>query len=386
MAKIGIMGGTFDPIHNGHIEMAQKAKERLGLLKVLFVTGGNPPHKKEQSVSPGNIRHVMVTEAIKDYSGFEACDYEITKNGYSYTAETLQSLSSQNPGDEFFFILGADSLDYIDKWHKPEVIFSLAKIVVFARGEFDCLKKTDILIEKFKAEVIILNDEIPDISSTNIRMYADMDMDISQWIPQEVEKIIKRERLYKGYFSKLRADVEKAEKPSRFIHVLGVCKFAVKMAEIFGEDIKKTYTAALLHDIAKNTDEKKMYEMCAENGVFLDEFELENPQLVHAKLGAYLAKAEYGVKDEDIINAVKWHTLGRCNMTKLEKIIFVADMVEEGRKFPGVENLRRAAFENLDKAVYLCADATIRFNEERKRPVHKNAYMLREHFGNICGM
>lgn len=386
MPKTGIMGGTFDPIHNGHIEMAKNALRHLKLSKVIFITGGNPPHKKDVSITDALLRYEMVKKSIENEQSFEATDYEITKEGYSYTADTLEYLKNKNPQEDYYFILGADSLDYIDKWYKPEKIFSMAKLVVFSRGKFDCRKKTDMLIKKFGGQVIILNDDIPDISSTMIRTYVDMGQDISSFVPENAKRYIFEKGLYRGGFTELRAKVMNSMEERRFSHTLGVCKMAVRMAGIFKEDIKKAYKAALLHDCAKNIPKDEMYAMCEKNGVELDEFEKENSSLVHAKLGAYMVKNTYGISDEDIINAVKWHTLGRREMSKLEKIIFVADMSEEGRRFPYAERLREEAYKNLDRAVYMCADYTIKFNEAKGNPVHKNAYLVRDYFKKLCGI
>lgn len=380
MPKIGIMGGTFDPIHNGHTEMAKKAMERLKLSKVLFMTDGTPPHKEE--ITSAELRYQMVKLAIKTNRNFEASDYELKKQGYSYTAQTLEFLKKENPQNDYYFIMGADSLNYMDKWYKPEVIFSLAKIVVFSRSDFDCRKKTDMLIAKFGGQVIILNDDIPDISSTMIRKYADMGQDISGFVNEDVEKIIWTKRLYRGKFSDLRVKVMNSLEEKRFAHTLGVCAAAVKMAGVYKENPEKAYVAALLHDCAKNIPEDEMYELCEEKNVELDEYEKRMPALVHAKLGAQIAKEKYGVFDEDIINAVRWHTLGRKEMSRLEKIIFVADMVEENRKFPGVDRLRAKMYDNLEHMVYLCYEATVKFNEEKGGKIHPDAYSAMEYFKN----
>ena len=380
MSKIGIMGGTFNPPHLGHIKMAQSAFEKLSLDKVLFMTGGNPPHKDGVSMLKADIRHSMVLESIKGIEGFFASEYEVTKKEYSYTADTLEYLKKKNPCDEFFFILGADSLDYIERWYKPEKIFELSKVVVFKREGYDCLKKEREISGKFGADIIFLEDDVPDISSTKIRLYADMGLSLSGFVVPEVSKMIEEGKFYEGEFSKLRSKVKNVLKPERFLHTLGVCKMAVELAEFFGEDIEKAYTAALLHDCAKNIPRDEMYKMCEERGVFLDEFEKATPSLVHAKLGAYLADEIYKIEDEDIINAVKWHTLGRVGMTKLEKIIFVADMIEEGRNFKWAEEIRKKGFNDLDNLVSRCADYTIQYNEGKGNALRPNAYMVRDYY------
>lgn len=380
MSKIGIMGGTFNPPHLGHIKMAQSALKNLSLDKVIFMTGGNPPHKDGFSMLKADIRHAMVLESIKGIDGLFASEYEITKKEYSYTADTLEYLKKKNPEDELFFILGADSLDYIDRWFKPEKIFKLSKVVTFARKGYDCQNKKKEILEKFGVDIIFLEDDIPDISSTTIRTYADMGLSLSGFVAPGVYDMIKEGKFYEGEFSKLRCKVQNELKPERFLHTLGVCKMAAELSKRFGEDVEKAYKAALLHDCAKNIPKDEMYSMCEKSGVFLDEFEKKTPSLVHAKLGAYLVKEKYKIDDEDIINAVKWHTLGRVGMTKLEKIIFVADMIEEGRNFKWAEEIRKKGFDDLDNLVSVCADSTIQFNEGKGNELHPNAYMVRDYY------
>ena len=116
MKRYGMMGGTFNPIHLAHLYIAYEAKETLNLDKVIFMVAGNPPHKKESPIIDSNYRYDMVKMAIKDYSGFEISDYEIQKQGYSYTYETLKYLKDQEEDVEVFFISGADSLMDIEKW------------------------------------------------------------------------------------------------------------------------------------------------------------------------------------------------------------------------------------------------------------------------------
>ncbi len=378
MPKIGILGGTFDPIHNGHIEMAKAAKLGLGLLEVLFITGGNPPHKKEKKVTDAHIRHEMVESAIKGIDGFRAIDYEIKKENYSYTAETLKFLKNENPEDEYFFIVGADSLDYIDKWYLPEEIFKIATLVAFSRNDFEIKKKAKALEEKFGGKIIILDDKISDISSTGIRLLVDMDEDVSGLVPKSCVEYIKTHRLYRDELSKIRIDVKKSLEEKRYIHTLGVAKMCVRLAKLYGVDIKKAYLAGLLHDIAKNIPKDEMLNLSREKEVSLDDFEWENPHLIHPKLGAVISHERFGIEDPDILNAISWHTLGREGMSDLEKIVYVSDMIEEGRCYPEVEFLRRVAFENLDKAVYHCIDATIQFNKGKK--IHPSAFSVRDFY------
>lgn len=380
MAKIGIIGGTFDPIHNAHIFMAQRARELCGLSSVIFIPGGNPPHKSKSNVTDKRLRLEMTEAAVDGMCGMEVSDYEITHPGYSYTADTLRHMTSTHPENSYYFIMGADSLDYIETWHEPEVILSLAEIIVFSRRGYEAQKKADEVTKRLGGRITVSEAEVPDISSTLIRKYVDMGFDVSAYTPKSVQCLIEEYGLYRAKLTELRESVKKVLLPKRFLHTMGVCMLATELARSYGEDEERAYTAAVLHDAAKNIPDGEMYELCRKYGVLLDEFERNNPQTVHARLGAYMAEHVYKISDPDIINAISWHTLGRCEMSLLEKIIFVADMAEEGRTFPGADKIRETARKSLDAAVYMCADQTIRFNEAKGGGVHENAYAVREYF------
>ncbi len=363
MKKIGIMGGTFDPIHNGHIKIAKAAQKEYHLDTVIFLTSGNPPHKKDRKILDAKIRHIMVKRAISGIDGFCASDWEVNRKEYSYTLNTLQHFKEIYPDSELYFIIGGDSLRNFDKWYKPQEILKLCSLLVYDR--------TDGIIDSDLAKAIC--GEKIDISSTEIRRIVESGGDISSLVPDEVCKFIERNNLYKSE-PDFEALLKTKLKPERFLHSLGVRDTAVKMANIFGADTNKAEIAGLLHDNAKNIDNP--YERCADLEVELDEFEKENAALVHAKLGAETAKCEFYVTDNEILDAIRYHTVGRCGMSLLEKIIFVADLTEPGRNFPDIEYLRTLAFSDIDVAVKECIKGTIRVNKERGAPIHPVAYQI----------
>lgn len=145
--------------------------------------------------------------------------------------------------------------------------------------------------------------------------------------------------------------VKGALKESRFIHTLGVVSVAKKLAEINGVSEEKAEMAALCHDIAKNLSIDKMREIIKENNVILSEDEKNTPELWHSILAPVVAKNELNITDEDILSAIRWHTTGTENMSKLEKIIYIADMIEPSRRFEGVEQIREATLKDLDEGV-----------------------------------
>lgn len=146
----------------------------------------------------------------------------------------------------------------------------------------------------------------------------------------------------------------------RFTHTMGVADTAVELAKKWGADAQKARIAGLLHDCAKNIPADEAIKYCKDNRVFLKDICMHEHSLIHAYLGANLAKVEYGVEDSEILTAIYYHTTGCEDMSLLTKVIYVADTVEPSRTQAGVEQLRVAAFEDLDAALVRCIDSTVR--------------------------
>ena len=200
MKRYGMMGGTFNPIHLAHLYIAYEAKEVLELDKVIFMVAGNPPHKKESPVIDSMYRNDMVKKAIEGYEGFEISDYEIKKNGYSYTYETLQYLKSLDDVSEVFFIAGADSLMDIEKWRNTDLVLKNCTFVAFNRGEYNKdileLQKSK-LEEKYNAKIILLDVANIDISSSMIRERIAEGRRVDFFLPEGVMKYISENNLYR---------------------------------------------------------------------------------------------------------------------------------------------------------------------------------------------
>lgn len=151
---------------------------------------------------------------------------------------------------------------------------------------------------------------------------------------------------------KLRKKMEKIQDAKRFEHTLGVEFTSAALAMRYGASVKNAQIAGLLHDCAKCLSDEKRLAICKKKGIPISALEEENPFLLHAKVGAYLAKKEYGVENQDILNAICNHTTGRPDMSLLEKIVFVADYIEPGRKHvSNLEEVRKLAFEDLEQAL-----------------------------------
>lgn len=194
--KIGIMGGTFNPIHNGHVALADAAYKTFSLDKVLFMPSGNSYMK--QHVLDNSKRVSMVSKAIESISYFELSTIEVERFGNTYTSETLQQLTQQNPDVQYYFIMGADSLFHIEKWKDPEIIFQLSTLICMVRDDYNMtdIKKKGAELAQRGADILYLNMPKIDISSTDIRNRVKLHQSISELVPEKVEKYILQEHLY----------------------------------------------------------------------------------------------------------------------------------------------------------------------------------------------
>lgn len=191
------MGGTFDPIHNAHLIIGSYALEQYALDEIVFMTGGNPPHKKTETNARARLE--MTRIAVKGNPAFSASDYEVKKEDYSYTLTTMQYLTEHDPDTEYYFIIGEDSLDLIDTWYKPEKILELCKILVFprSRGENRLREKADAAMKRLGGEILIIDAPIFELSSTEIRERVREGKSIRYMLPDPVRKFIEENNLYK---------------------------------------------------------------------------------------------------------------------------------------------------------------------------------------------
>lgn len=203
MKRYGIIGGTFDPIHNAHLYIAYEAREQLDLDEVIFMPAGKQPFKVNNIVTDSKLRYEMVKIATEPFNEFSVSSYEIEKGGLSFTYETLQHFKGesydQNEDKELFFITGADCLISIEEWREVEKIFSLATLVVFARdgiSKSEMIEKKKIIEEKYNGKIIILDLKELEISSTDIRERINQNKRIDFFVPQKVVDIIYNNELY----------------------------------------------------------------------------------------------------------------------------------------------------------------------------------------------
>ncbi|KAA3659822.1 MAG: nicotinate (nicotinamide) nucleotide adenylyltransferase [Calditrichaeota bacterium] len=194
--RVGLFGGTFDPVHNGHLAIAHSAIKQLNLHQIIFLPAGNPPHKPNQPLTQNSIRKQMLEVSIRPFEYFTISEYDLNKKSYCYTIEMLRHFTNSKIGEksEFYLLVGEDSLRQFHKWYQVERIPEYARIVVYPR---DHGEKTSSSVFK-SDEIIFLEAPIHDISSTKIRNMVQAGENITQLVPPGIEKIIFDLRLYKN--------------------------------------------------------------------------------------------------------------------------------------------------------------------------------------------
>lgn len=201
MNKIGIFGGTFNPIHLGHIRLGQLVLDEIKLDKILYIPDNTPPHKSDKDLACGEDRLNMINISLKDFDNMESSDIELNREGKSYTFETLLELKNVYPNDELYLITGADMFLTLDKWREPETIFKTANIIGVSRVKSDFEKMEEYaenVIKPMGAKVFMLSQTVFDTaSSTYVRENIDDYQKIKDMITPEVYRYITEKGLYR---------------------------------------------------------------------------------------------------------------------------------------------------------------------------------------------
>ena len=380
-----IYGGSFNPPHLGHIRSVQTAIDALRPAQTLLVPAAVPPHKALASGSPtAEQRLEMTALAAKEIPGCEASEIELRREGPSYTADTLRELRDRGFGGQIVLLMGTDMLLSIESWHDPVYIMAQASLAVFAREtgrEEELAAQAAHLQQKYGARVYLLEGQPLEVSSTQVRGLLP-ERRGREYLAESVYAYIIRHRLYgaKPDLDWLREKAYGYLKPTRVEHVRGAEAMARALAERWGADPDDAAEAAILHDCTKKYDRAGQLRLCEKYGIIPDKWELENDRPLHAKTGAAFAADAFGAP-EHIVNAIRWHTTGRPDMTMLEQIVFLADAIEESRKpYPALEAIRKAAFDDLDGATELCLRRTLVFLEEQGEPIHPDTARTREYY------
>ena len=197
--KHGVMGGTFDPVHIGHIELAEHAQRELGLDDVLWITAGDPWRKNDRTITPARHRLAMVRLAIEAQPAWRASTAEIDRPGPTYTVDTLRELHARQAGDSFILIVGQDALEDLPNWHEPTRLLELADLAVAVRGSRRLPPEDlDSLVTGLSGRVTWLSMPLVPFSATQVRSLASNGAPLSGFVPKSVEAYIREYQLYRA--------------------------------------------------------------------------------------------------------------------------------------------------------------------------------------------
>jgi len=344
--RILVFGGSFDPPHKGHAALLLAAARQLLPDRILIVPAYQAPLKGRPGASAADRLRLVRLGLLpalpakwRRRTSLELCEHKSRR--IAYTVVTLASLKRRHSNAELDFVVGSDSAASFARWKNPAKLKSLARWWTAIRPNTR---------DKIPAFFQKINGRMPDLSSTDLRRRLAVDQSVKGMVAPAVEKEIKRRALYGG---KLLSYLERSLKPGRFEHVLCVAELAESLARRWGYDPERARLAGLLHDLGRSVPLAKMPDYTRSRRLKVPALAgiiKNHPILLHAYISEDLARRRFGIEDEEILAAVRRHTLGDVKMSRLDKLLFVADACSADRRFPSVEKLRRLGFKNLDRA------------------------------------
>lgn len=364
--SIGLLGGSFNPIHEGHLAMAEAARRELALDRMIILPDGDPPHK---STELAGKRHRLRMAELAAAGRFEVSSMEIDRPGKTFTVDTLEVLHALYPQATIWLIIGADTLHELPNWKTAPRVFALCRFAVFARGKLP-------LTPVPGADVTRLETPIPPISATEIRGRVHRGQSLEGFTPRAVEDYIGAHRLYDPPVLMRDKDIRKRLKetlpPGRYRHTLGVEATMLQLAVRWGyRNLEKVTLTGLLHDCSKGMTLEEMRRFVDEQGMRMAATKRESTALLHGEASAAMARAVFGVTDPEILHAIRYHNTGCAPAGKLDEILWVADMMEPGRKeHEWMPAFRALADADLSAAARRTLRLKIDYTQSRGKEVH----------------
>ncbi|MCP4337211.1 MAG: nicotinate-nucleotide adenylyltransferase [Mycoplasma sp.] len=335
--KIGVFGGSFNPIHKGHINIIKVAIEELELDKLFIVPTFKSPFKLKNKYINDENRVEMIKKVLPPKS--EISLFEINRKCTSFTIDTVRYFKQKFPNDEIFLIIGSDNVNKLNKWKDIKEISKLSKITIFKRNN----EYSKVNIKKFNCK--ILNNYIWPESSSDIRKGQ------FKHLEKSVHEYISEKQLFLKDINKNILSIK------RHKHSQSTGYMAAELAKKHEYDPKRAWTAGFMHDITKEWEEEKQRLFLLKYG-----FEAKDApsNILHQWTGALWLQEVYKLKDKEIIQAVFRHTTAdsfeKNKLTKLDKIVYIADKLCEGRKYKGINKHRELAYKDLDKCFDLVSE------------------------------
>ena len=352
MENIGVFRDSFNPIHIGHINFLKIVKKEYNLDRIILVLTNNL--KNNITLASIKDRINMCELATKGINFLKIYKYNLRQNCLVYTVDILKEIKKKYNNCELNLILPQTILPYFDRLYKLDEISKIAKIrSIASKIYYEFFHKKYNNINK-DIDIIIKKEKLININPTKLRCMLAQREDCSEFLDFNVYEYIKNRNLYKGknfLFWECYTVCKKHTSRKRFIHCNFVAKAAKELARVYGESEVDAKIAGILHDIMKEKTEKYMLNLLKKYNITLSPMQMLNPKVWHGLAGATYIKNIMGIKYEHILNAIKYHTIPRKDMTTFEKIIFIADSISQDRKYKDVKYQRKIAKENLDDAV-----------------------------------
>ncbi len=373
MSQTVLYGGTFNPIHRGHLDICVRARQAVDARRVLLMPAAQPPHKSAGWLAPDQDRLAMCALAAREYDLIQVDDWEIRRGGRSYTVDTLGHLAAVFPEEELWLLIGTDMFLTFTQWHRWEEIGKMASLLVASREEGDreqLLAQQQRLAERGVRSRLLQNPPMP-MSSTQIREELRRDRTTEKVCPQVLDYIREKE-LYlhpPEELDYLRRYIRPLMTDYRYHHSLGVEKQAVKMARRFGADQRRAALAGILHDVCKDMPKGALLQNILESGIINGIDFKASPQLIHSYAGALYLQSHMDIHDTEVIEAVRYHTTARAGMSLLETVVYLADLTSEDREYPDVGEMRRLCDTDLRKAMIHALTHTVKELTRKQKPI-----------------
>lgn len=357
--KILIYGGSFDPVHKGHYALLKAACKQIKPDITHIFTAYQSPYK-EKSPVPFAVRQKMAQDALADiWPNIIFDDFELKAKRVTYTYETVKHVRKLHPKAKIYLLVGTDCLNTMHKWQNAQYTFKNATIVAGKRKGFT--------FETKDFDFILLEGRFPLISSSQIRLALMCNGLLPNSILPQTAKEIEDKQMYGLYLHKW---LQQNLRPNRYLHVKLVAQAAVNLAQTYKINAEKLAIAGILHDMAKCMPNAELVKYAVKNKLKVEDFKdiaAYSPSLLHADVSAHMAQAMFNIKDKDILNAIKHHTLGAPNMSEVEKVLFIADMASKDRRYKDAQQVQSAALKSLDDGLLAAMAIKLSFTVETRK-------------------
>ncbi len=357
--KVLVFGGSFDPVHKGHVALLKQAIKQIAPDVTHIVPAYHSPFKAK-SPTPFRLRMQMLKQAFAGMSKHLVFDdYELRRGGKTYTYQLINYLLKRYKNPQIYLLVGTDCLNDLHNWKNPQVIFDNAIVVAGKRKGYN--------ENPARFNHIFLPGFFPKLSSSRVRAHIWMSGSVPTTVPVQITPTIYKNKLYGlSVHEWLKAHL----KPNRYIHSQSVAELAGALSDIYDVNVEAAVRAGILHDAGKGFSGQELIRFCRTHKIrvpFFEDICRQEPSLLHSYVSAWLAKNQFGVKDSQILHAISEHTLGSLHMSTLSKILFVADISSKDRKYKDAFVIRNLALQDLEKALVYAANRKLLFTIDSQK-------------------